>query len=127
MEDFNWLAKINRVTAPPGFETQLMARLAARQEALPKMRRALALRYSLAGAGAFLLIGFIIMNMFVLQKGSLSESAGSYARDGMAAGDSIHITEPVRYVPEIRKASSEPRTAYVLEQVSDASNRLIVY
>lgn len=127
MEDFNLLGKINRVTAPADFERQVMERLAARRRELPQVRRLMTVRYSLAGAAAFLLVGFIVMNMFVLEKGPHSEVTGQKTSGAIAPRDSIQITERVRYAPEIRRASSEPRTAYVLEQVSDASNILIKY
>jgi hypothetical protein len=65
--------------------------------------------------------------MFVLQKGPLSESAGQTAQGALSSKDFMPISEPVKYSPEIRKASYEPKTAYILEQVSDASNVLIKY
>jgi hypothetical protein len=127
MEDFSLLSKLDRVTAPPDFERKVMSQLAAKRKALPQMRKALAFRYSLAGAAAALLVCFIVVNMLVLQKGPLSESAGPSARGTLSPRDFIPISEPVKYSPEIRKASYEPKTAYILEQVSDASNVLIKY
>jgi hypothetical protein len=127
MEDFSLLSKLDRVAAPPDFERKVMSQLSARRKALPQMRRALAFRYSLAGAAAALLVCFVVVNMFVLQKGPLSESAGPSARGTLSPRDFIPISEPVKYSPEIRKASYEPKTAYILEQVSDASNVLIKY
>jgi hypothetical protein len=127
MEDSSLLNKLNRVTAPPDFEPKVMAQLAARQKALPRMRRALTFRYSLAGAAALLLICFIVVNMFVLQKGPLSEFAGRNTKGTVSPREFVPITERVKYLPEIRQASYEPKTAYILEQVSDASNVLIRY
>jgi hypothetical protein len=127
MEDFSLLSKLDRVTAPPGFERKVMSQLSARRKALPQMRRALAFRYSLAGAAAAFLVCFIVINMFILQKGPLSESAGRTAQGTLSSRDFMPISEPVKYSPEMRKASYEPRTAYILEQVSDASNVLIKY
>ena len=127
MEDFSPLNKLNRVTAPPDFEPRVMAQLAARRKALPQMRRALTFRYSMAGAAALLLICFIAVNIFVLQKGALSEFAGRDSQDRLSPRESVPITETVKYSPEIRQASYEPKTAYILEQVSDASNVLIKY
>jgi hypothetical protein len=127
MEDFSLLSKLNRVTAPPDFERKVMSQLSARRKALPQMRRALAFRYSLAGAAAALLVCFIVVNMFVLQKAPLSESAGQTGRGALSSIGFMPISEPVKYSPEIRRASYEPKTAYILEQVSDASNVLIKY
>jgi len=127
MEDFSLLNKLDRVAAPPDFERKVISQLAARRKALPQMRSALAFRYSLAGAAAALLVCFIVVNMFVLQKGPLSESAGQTAQGALSSRDFMPISEPVKYLPEIRKASYEPKTAYILEQVSDASNVLIKY
>lgn len=127
MEDSSLLNKLNRVTAPPDFEPRVMAQLAARRKALPQMRRALTFRYSLAGAAALLLICFVVVNMFVLQKGPFSEFAGRDTQGTLNSREFVPITEAVKYSPEIRQASYEPKTAYILEQVSDASNILIRY
>jgi len=127
MEDFSLLRKLDRVSAPPDFERKVMSQLSARRKALPQIRRALAFRYSLAGAAAALLVCFVVVNMFVLQKGPLSESAGRTAQGALSPRDFVSISEQVKYSPEIRRASYEPRTAYILEQVSDASNVLIKY
>jgi hypothetical protein len=127
MEDFSLLSKLDRVAAPPDFERKMMSQLSARRKALPQMRRALAFRYSLASAAAALLVCFVMVNMFVLQKGPLSESAGQTAQGALSSRDFMPISEPVKYSPEIRRASYEPKTAYILEQVSDASNVLIKY
>lgn len=127
MEDFSLLSKLDRVTAPPDFERKVMSQLSARRKELPQIRRALAFRYSLAGAATALLVCFVIVNLFVLQKGPLSESAGQTAQAALSSRDFMPISEPVKYSPEIRRASYEPKTAYILEQVSDASNVLIKY
>jgi len=127
MEDFSLLSKLDRVPAPPDFERRVMSQLSMRRKALPQQRRALVFRYSLAGAAAALLVCFIIVNMFVFQKGPVSESAGRTAQGVVSPGDFIHISEPVKYSAEMRNASYEPKTTYILEQVSDASNVLIKY
>ncbi len=127
MEDFSLLSKLDRVTAPPDFERKVAAELAVRRKALPQARRALAFRYSLAAAATVLLICFIVVNSFVLHKGPFSESAEPSAQAALSPGGFLPISEPVKYSSEIRKASYEPRTAYILEQVSDASNVLIKY
>ncbi len=128
MDDISLLGKLERVTAPPDFEQRVMTQLAQRRAALPQTRRAQAFRYSLAGAAAALLVCFLVLNVFVLRNGAgRAQMAGREVTEVMKAADIVPITETVNYRNEVRDASSEPQTVYILEQVSYASNKYIRY
>jgi hypothetical protein len=119
MEDSNLLRKWNRVVAPPDFENRVLAGLSERRKALPRMRRARIYRLSLAGAAAALLAVFSATNVFLGPKAGPS---------GFASGrEALPITEVLNYGGEIRSASSESRPVYILEYVSNASNKIAKY
>ena len=95
---------------------------------MPSARRAQIFRYSLAGAAAALLVCFLALNTFVLRSGpGRMELAGKGASGSAPAGSVVPITEPISYRNEVRSVSYEPQTVYILEQVSNASNRYIRY
>jgi len=136
MEGHELLAKMTRVAAPVGFEEGVMSRLAAARTERARIRRA-NFRYAFAGSAALVLIGFLILNPSLLQK----ESTLTYAeREALAVpsagGKGISSSSPLRLVPvfetmdyaaEFRNAQSQPRTVYILEQVSDAVSSEIIY
>jgi len=126
MDDASLLKRLGRVTAPPDFERRVMAHLARRRAELPQTKRAQAFRYSLAGAAAVFLVCFLALNIFVLRNGPL-QTAGRNAAGIQSAREFIPITEAVDYRKEIQNASLEPRTVFILEQISNASNRYINY
>jgi hypothetical protein len=132
------LTKLDRVAAPPEFEDRVMSALIGRRASLVQDRRSRLLRYSLAGAAAFLLIGFLALNVFVSQRPDAALLAGFESLDGRdAAGRriSLPITETMNYRREILNAasasnsgsSSSPSTVYILEQVSDSPSKYIKY
>ena len=127
MDDANLLRKLDKISAPPDFERLVMSELIRRREALPRARRLQTFRLSLAGAAAALLVCFLILNMFVFQKYGPARMAGRDAEEVLSPNDFLRITEAVDYGSEIRGASYEPQTVYILEQVSNASNTLIKY
>jgi hypothetical protein len=124
MNDSNLLQRLERVAAPPGFEDRVLDGLRARRAEMPRLRRARTLRLSLAGGSAFLLAGFAVLNLFILRgpgRGALDASLSA------SAAKAIAIDEPVDYRREVRDASNQAGTVYILEQVSDASNTRIKY
>jgi hypothetical protein len=128
MDNANVLKKLTRVAAPPDFERRVMAQLARRRAELPRARRAQVFRYSLAGAAAALLVCFLALNVFVLRSGpDRPMMAGRDMLESAPTGGVISITEPVSYRNEVRGVSYEPQTVYILEQVSNASNKYFRY
>jgi len=128
MDDTSLLRKLDRVAAPPDFERRVLALLAHRRAALPQARKARTFRYSLAGAAAALLVCFLVLNTVVLRnspgRGPLAGPASAAAAN---ADRIVPIMESMNYRNEVRGVSYEPKTVYILEQVSDASNKYIHY
>jgi hypothetical protein len=128
MDDNNLLGRLDRVTAPPDFERSVLARVAERRASAAQTHRAKVFRFSLAGATAALLVGFVVLNVFVLRPSVSDDRAGA----GVAAGlydqaRAVPVMETVNYGREVRSASREPGAVYILEQVSNTSNLPIKY
>jgi hypothetical protein len=136
MEGHELLVKMNRVAAPAGFEEGVMAKLAAARKERTRIRRA-NFRYAFAGTAGLILIGFVLLNPSLFQKGSTLTFA---ERETLAVpaegGKAISSTRPSRLVPvyetmdyasEFRNTQSQPRTVYILEQVSDSVSSEIIY
>jgi hypothetical protein len=144
MEGHELLSKVNRVKAPPDFEDRVLARLGEERRA--RIRRQAVLRYSFAGTAAVLIVGFVLIYHPFFRSAhrpGLSIAAGpaskgetavrpvSYplkARDqGARTATYLPVLETVDYSSEFRRASYEPRTVYILEQVSEVRPSEIKY
>ncbi len=140
MEEPNPLENMDRVQAPPGFESRVLAELAIRKRRLVLRRRTW--RFSLAGATAIVAVGLITLNVLVLKRqtpdvvsGLNKHVAASQVTEAMpmqkfqsqAQGETIPIIEPVDYSGEVRSTSQEPQTIYILEQVTEAANTEFKY
>lgn len=119
MDELKYLGQLPRVQAPIGFESRVLAGLAERKER--RLRRVKTLRFSLAGASAFLLVGFVVTRLFILPGTGPIVSAGG-KKDRL-----IPINEPVDYSREVRELSRDSGTIYILEQVSDINTADISY
>jgi len=130
MEGHELLDKMNKVKAPPDFDERVFTRIGEAREA--RTRRQAAFRYAFAGSAALLLVGFVLLNVHVektrtprafADKG-LSEAVMDQASFPGRAGDGVARTylpvlETVDYSNEFRNVSNQPRTVYILEQVSE--------
>jgi hypothetical protein len=151
MEGHELLGKMNKVKAPAEFEERVLAKLGEERRA--RVRRRTTFRYAFAGAAGVVVIGFLALNVFVLQKSPAAKlaakSAGSELSmafggktDGVAANrplslgaqarddvsrTAIPVLEGVDYSQEVRNVSYEPQTVYILEQVSDVRPSEIKY
>ncbi len=144
MEGHELLGKVNRVKAPPDFEDRVLARVGEERRA--RVRRQAIFRYSFAGSAAVLIVGFILIyNPFVrsVRRAGPSLAAGNAGKGEtmarpasfrMKAGDQgarttsyLPVLETVDYSSEFRSASYEPRTVYILEQVSEVRPSEIKY
>jgi len=133
MDELKYLGQLPRVQAPIGFESRVLAGLAERKER--RLRRVKTLRFSLAGASAFLLVGFVVTRLFILPgTGPIVSAGGKKDRPAAAtlervrpAGQVIPINEPVDYSREVRELSRDSGTIYILEQVSDITTADISY
>lgn len=133
MEENELLTRMERVEAPPGFEQRVMAQLGLRKQRRRKVRR---LTLTLSTATAALVVVFVAVNFLVLAPGSPGRMAGlekdispDFSADSRSASriHTIPITEALDFSGEIRQVTHEPRTIYILEQVSDRTDTRIIY
>lgn len=131
MEELNLLKKLEGVKAPPDFEQNVLAQLSLRKK---RKLRVNYLRFSLAGAFSGALVFFIIVNVFILPKKSSVEFTGlerdipsSLRRIDQQERETIPIIEILDYFGDVKSLSREPRTIYILEQVSDKTSTKIKY
>jgi hypothetical protein len=136
MEGHELLVKTTKVTAPPGFEAEVLAKLPAARKARERARRA-SFRYALAGSAALVLIGFLLLNPSLFEKDTVltyAERAALSATPGKGQGVSpaagsrlIPVYETMDYASEFRNVKSQPQTVYILEQVSESVSSEIIY
>jgi len=123
MEEPELRPALRKVKAPPGFEKMVLARLRDIKSGatpVPGTPRAFGLRLSLAGGLAVLLAGFILVNVFVLQKnGNQGDSSLAVLGQGQTQGRVVPVMDSVDYGREVRNISGDSSTIYILEQVSD--------
>ncbi len=124
MEERNFLGSVNRVAAPPGFERRVMVELARRKDLRRSSRRTWQFAY--AGASAVLLAAVVLGGVFVLDRKGEKVPAAAVRSAGRPS-EAIQVMDTLDYSSEYSNASSEPRTIYILEQVSEASPREITY
>lgn len=125
MEERNIFNRLERVRAPEGFEAGVLAELPRR-----KARRSHALRtyrVAFAGATAVFLAIFVLVNVLVLRKPGGVSVAGKGMASGPVATEAVQVMETMDYSTEVHNAAYEPRTVYILEQVSEASPQEITY
>jgi hypothetical protein len=126
MNDSEMLKPLPRASAPDGFEDRVLAALRVRLREEPARRRAGIFRWAMAGTAGGVLALFVGLNLFVLRGPQAAAPDAALAAGAYAAG-AVPLNEPVNYRREVRTASYEPGTVYILEQVSDASNTLYKY
>lgn len=122
MEGHELLAKMTRVAAPPGFEEAVLIKLPAARKERARVRRA-NFRYAFAGSAALVLVGFVLLNPSFFQK----ELPLTFAERKALTVPSIPVFETMDYASEFRNAQSQPRTVYILEQVSESVSSEIIY
>ncbi len=132
MEGLDLLEKLGRVKAPPDFEKNVLARLS--QAKKKRGRQKAVYRFALAGSTA-LLVAFVLFNVFTVdRKGDMTRAGNAglevpFSDPIREAGlpGFIPVLETVDYSAEVRNASYEPRTVYILEQVSEGDPSGIKY
>ncbi len=133
MEELNLLEKLERVKAPPDFEQKVLYLLSERKE--KRRLRVRNLRLSFAGGFAVLLVCFIVLNVFVLQRKGPTDisglergvTAGAKRGETLRARDYLPIIEAVDYSREIQRPSYESQTIYILERVSEERLEQVKY
>ena len=129
MQEFDLLTHTKTVEAPPGFEQRVMAHLAERKQYRRKVRR---FGFSLAAAAASVLVVVIALNFLVLPQRSPGRMAAlekEISPDFLSPVriPTIPITEALDFSGEIQQISQQPRTIYILEQVSDRTDAKQIY
>ena len=129
MEEFELLTHMERVDAPPGFDQRVMAHLAERKRKRRMTRR---LGFSLAAAAASLAVVVVAVNFQLLPQGATQEMVSlekeitpEFQPVNLAL--TIPITEVLDYSGEARQVTRQPRTIYILEQVSDRTDTRKIY
>ncbi len=129
MQEFDLLNHTKIVEAPPGFEQRVMVHLAHRKQLRRKIRR---LGFSLATAAASVLVIVIALNFLVLPQGNTGRMAALEKEISPDFQSPVRIptspiTEALDFSGEIRQVSQQPRTIYILEQVSDRTDAKLIY
>lgn len=122
MEGHELLAKMNRVEAPSGFEEAVLTKLPAARKERARVHRA-NFRYAFAGSAILVLVGFVLLNPSLFRK----ESILTFAEREALTVPSIPVFETMDYASEFRNAQAQPRTVYILEQVSESVSSEIIY
>jgi hypothetical protein len=131
MEGHELVGKVNRVKAPSDFDERVFTSIGEARQA--RARRQAAFRYAFAGSAALLLVGFVLLNVHVVNTQGPRAFADKGLSEGLMtqqppfsglAGDGVARTylpvlETVDYSNEFRNVSNQPRTVYILEQVSE--------
>lgn len=133
MDELNFLEKLGSVTAPPDFEQRVLTQLSVRKRKRVRVRN---LSLSVAGAFSAVLVIFIVLSVFIIpEKGPVGiadmdkkSMAPVFEAEQMPEQrPTIPIIEAVDYGEEVRSISREPRTIYLLEQVSEEVSSTIKY
>jgi len=136
MEGHELVGRMRTVQAPEDFEAVVLGRLPAARQARARARRAHA-RYAFAGSAAVLIAAVLIFNPGPPEK----ETVLTYAeREALAADPDrlmggpaadrsriLPVFEAMDYASEFRNAQAQPRTVYILEQVSEIPSSEIIY
>jgi hypothetical protein len=136
MEGHELLAKMTKVTAPAGFEEGVLDRLPAARKERARARRT-AVRFAFAGSAAVVLAGFFLLNPSLFERETVltfAEREALTATPGKGAmvpsadrGRFVPVYERMDYPSEFRNAQSQPKTVYILEQVSESVSPEIIY
>ncbi len=129
MAEFELLTHVEQVEAPMGFEGRVMTRLAERKR---QRRRARRLGFSLATVAASLAVVIVAVNFLVLPQGGPGKMASLEKEitpefQPQSLSPTIPITEVMNYSGEARQVARQPRTIYILEQVSDRTDTRKIY
>ncbi len=136
MEGHELLVKMTKVTAPVGFEEAVLGKLPAARKERARLRRA-NFRYAFAGSTALVLVGFFLFSPSSSEKGSgltyaEREALSATPVSGKGASPAnrsrmVPVFETMDYASEFRNASVQPKTVYILEQVSESVSSEIIY
>lgn len=137
MEGHDLVGRMNTVKAPEDFEAVVLGRLPAARQQRARARRAHARYAAFAGSAAVLIAAALLFNPGLPEKETVltyAERAALAADpDGLSGGPSANrnrifpVFEAMDYASEFRNAQAQPRTVYILEQVSEIPSSEIIY
>jgi len=111
MRDKNIFEELEKVTAPPDFETKLMERLT-----LYKRRRERKIKYFKICLVAATVIIFVYLSLnFLFFKGNENEISSKLYQEEKV----LPVIEVINYSGELNELSNGKKTIYILEQISD--------
>jgi hypothetical protein len=137
MSERELFANMTKVEAPAGFEARVLARLPSARAGRARARRRLFTGYALAGSAALLLVAVLVLapgrgpadepgGLTFAEREALTATPGGGGRS--AAGSRlVPVYESMDYASEYRNARPQPRTVYILEQVSETVPSEIIY
>jgi len=111
---------LGRVRAPEGFDQRVMAELSLRKREKVRVKY---FRLSMVSAISALAVLVAALNLFVHSPKNDMDLSNLEKR----LGDVVPITETMNYSREIRSRAQEPKTVYILEQVSNRTDANIKY
>jgi hypothetical protein len=136
MEGHEFLPKMTRVKAPAGFEEAVLAKLPVARKERARARRA-SFRYAFAGSAALVVVGFLLLNPSLFEKQTVltyaerealtAAPSGGKGTPVSAGSRTLPVYETMDYASEFRNVQAQPKTIYILEQVSEAVSPEIIY
>jgi len=136
MDGHEFLSKVAKIQAPAGFEEGVLGRLPGVRLERARARRA-QVRYAFAGSAALVITAFLLFNPGPVENDAVltyaereALSATPEGGRGVSSADRnlfFPVYEAMDYASEFRNAQSQPRTVYILEQVSEIPSSEIIY
>jgi hypothetical protein len=114
MEEKKYISELPVVEAPPGFESQVLARVRDRKVRAVRRRR---WEFGLAGAAAAALVITVLISPGP-KRPEYPASQAQVKADNSSA-ETIEVMEPLNLENEMRRATADPQTVFILEKVSD--------
>jgi len=131
MKELSCLKKLGNVKAPYDFERKTISQLSLRKREKLHIRR---LRFSFGGAiSVMAVIILIVVIFFIPQRKTVKLSLKEEDTTNLQRSRQpfleriIPVIEPVNYSMEAQTFANEPKTIYILEQISRSSNESIIY
>lgn len=120
MEYEKYLNRLERVSAPPGFEQAVLSRLRLKKRQRLWLRR---LEWGLS----FAILLLVVVQLAFQPLFKWGSRPAEVASTGQPKAEDRFIIEPVNLNKEIKTAYEEPQAIFILEQVSDNGVQQIKY
>jgi len=111
-EEKKYISQLPVVEAPPGFESQVLARVRDQKVRAVRRRR---WEFGLAGVGAVAVALAVLISPGIKQP----EYSARQVKTDNSSLETIQVMEPLNLENEMRRATDDPQTVFILEKVSD--------